>query len=98
MKGSPALRAIGLATLVAGCLDISSAFVIFILKGIGLTRGLQGIAVALLGRPTAFAGGGKTALFGLCLHFFVMLCVVTVFYTASRIFPLLGRRPLLSGI
>jgi hypothetical protein len=98
MKGSPALRAIGLATLVAGCLDISSAFVIFILKGIGITRGLQGIAVALLGRPTAFAGGGKTALFGLCLHFFVMLCVVTVFYTASRIFPLLGRRPLLSGI
>jgi len=61
MRKGSALRAIGLAWLVAGCLDICSAFVIWSMNGVALTRGLKGIAIGLLGRDTALAGGGETA-------------------------------------
>ena len=98
MRQSSAFRAIGLATLVAGCLDITSAFVIWTIKGIPLTRGLRGIAAGLLGREMALNGGAGTAALGLALHFFIMFGVATAFYAASRALPLLVRRPILSGI
>ncbi len=91
-------RAIFLAWLVAGCLDISSAFVIYIWNGVALTKGLQAIAAALIGRKAAYAGGIETAALGLGLHFFIMLCWVLFFFVASRYLPVLTRHPLVSGI
>ena len=98
MKRESAPRAIGLAWLVAGCLDISSAFIIWITKGVPLGRGLQGIAAGLLGRETSYQGGSTTSALGLALHFFIMLCWTTLFYLASRHLPVLRRQPFLAGI
>jgi hypothetical protein len=91
-------RAIFWAWLVAGCLDISSALAIYLWYRVPLTRGLQGIAAALIGREAAYKGGMETAALGLGLHFFIMLCVVLVFFAASRFLPVLTRQPVLSGI
>jgi hypothetical protein len=92
------LRAILWAWLVAGCLDISSAFVIYRCYGVAPTKGLQGIAAALIGRKAAYGGGLETAALGLGLHFFIMLCVVLIFFVASRFLPVLTQKPVLSGI
>jgi len=97
IKKSSALHAIGFAWLIAGCLDITSAIVIWTLRGVPLVRGFQGIASGLIGRESALQGGMMTAALGLALHFFIMLCAVIIFYLASSIFPLLARRPILSG-
>ena len=96
--GKSNLRAILWAWLVAGCLDISSAFAIYLSKGIALTRGLQGIAIGLIGREAALKGGTATAALGLGLHFFIMLGVVLVFFAASRYLPVMARHPVISGI
>jgi hypothetical protein len=49
MKKSRAFQAIVSAGLIVGILDITSAFVIWTLKGVVLTRGLQGMAGPLVG-------------------------------------------------
>ena len=70
MKSSRAFPAIALAGLIAGILDISSAFVIVVDQRRGFaTRMLQGIAAGLLGQRS-FEGGMATAGLGLALHFF----------------------------
>jgi hypothetical protein len=96
MKKSQAGRAITIAGLTAGILDISSAFVIWTLKGVGLTRGLQGIASGVLG-PDSFQHGLATVALGLALHFLIAFGATTVFYAASRMIPWLTRRPVVSG-
>jgi hypothetical protein len=98
MNQTSAFRAIGLAWLVASCLDVCSAFVIWTTRGIALGRGLQGIAVGLLGRDAAYQGGWATTLLGLALHFFIMFCVVLAFYVVSRALPLLRRQPVPAGV
>jgi hypothetical protein len=97
MKNSGAFRAILAAGLVVGVLDISSAFVIWWQRGVGARRGLQGIAVGLLGAK-AFDGGLVTAGFGLALHFFVAFVVVSIFYLASRRIEFLLNHPVVSGV
>jgi hypothetical protein len=97
MKNSRAFRVILTAGLVIGVLDISSAFVIWWQRGVGLRRGLQGIAAGLLG-ANSFDGGLVTAGLGLALHFFVAFVVVSVFYLASRKIELLTIHPVVSGI
>lgn len=97
MKTSQAFRAIVLAWLVVGVLDITSAFVIATIKGTGSIRMLQGIASGLLdGR--SFDGGLATAGFGLAIHFFIALTVVVVFYLASRKINFLTEQPLVAGL
>ena len=97
MKNSNGFRAIVTAGLVVGVLDISSAFVIWWQRGVGVRRGLQGIAAGLLG-GSAFDGGLVTAGLGLALHFFVAFVVVSVFYLASRKIPFLTKHPFVSGV
>ena len=97
MKNSGAFRAILAAGLVVGFLDISSAFVIWWLRGVGARRGLQGIAAGLLG-ANAFDGGWVTAGLGLALHFFVAFVVVSAFYLASRRVEFLTIHPAVSGV
>ena len=97
MQASSIFRAVGFAWLVAGCLDITSAIVIWMIRGVPLTRGFQGIASGLVGREFALQGGVATAALGLALHFFIMFCVVIVFFGISRIFPALISWPILLG-
>ncbi|MCU1244426.1 MAG: hypothetical protein JWN02_336, partial [Acidobacteria bacterium] len=91
------LTTIVLAGLVAGALDITSAFVILGLRGIGPTRVLQGVAAGLLGR-SSLEGGIGTAVLGLALHFFIALTAATVFYLASRRIAFLTRQPVVAGL
>src|SRR6266446_10799813 len=96
MKKFPALRAIVIAGMVVGVLDISSAFVIWWQRGVALQRGLKGIAAGLLGTKS-YEGGMATAGLGLALHFFIAFVVVSIFYLASRKIPFLMKQPLVSG-
>jgi hypothetical protein len=97
MKRSQPLRTIVVAWLIAGILDITSAFVIATIKGTGSIRMLQGIASGLLGR-SSFEGGLATAGFGLAIHFFIALVAASVFYIASRQIDFLTRRPVVAGL
>ncbi len=78
MKGSRSLPTIASAGLIAGILDITSAFVIAGLKGTGSIRMLQGIASGLLG-PQSFQGGTATAGLGLAIHFLIAFTAAAVF-------------------
>lgn len=97
MKGSSALRTIGLAGLVVGFLDITSAFVIANIRGMGSMRMLQGITSGLIGAQS-FKGGFATAAYGLAIHFLIAFAVVTVFYLASRQMVFLTEHAIVSGI
>lgn len=97
MKRSRALPAIALAGLIAGVLDITSAFVIAGIKGTGSVRMLQGIASGLLGRRS-FDGGMATAGLGLGIHFLIAFIAAAVFYAASRKFSSLTQYAVVSGV
>jgi hypothetical protein len=89
------LKAIAIACLVAGILDISDALIFYGLRGISPTRILQGIASGVLGRA-AFAQGTQSVLLGLLLHFFIATTWAAIYIFASRRLPL-SRRPILWG-
>ena len=95
MRG--ALPAIGITGLVAGTLDICSAFIHAATRGASPTRVLQFVASGLLGRRS-FEGGPTTAALGLGLHFVIAFGATTVFYLASRRLPILHSRPIISGL
>ena len=97
MKNLRPLQEILIAGLVVGVLDISSALVIWSQRSVALQRGLQGIAVGLLGAKS-YTGGMATAGLGLALHFLVAFVVVTIFYLASRKFQFLTKQPFISGV
>ena len=85
--------------LTAGVLDISYAMIFFgIRNGVTPTRVLQSGAAGLLGRDVSRAGGLKTALLGLFLHFLICLTVATMFYGASLILPTLIRHAVVWGL
>jgi uncharacterized membrane protein YagU involved in acid resistance len=107
MNGSPsaptterarAFPAIAWATLIAGILDISSAFILGYPKGASPIRVLQGVAAGLIGRDAAIGGGLATAGLGLAIHFFIAFVVATVFYVASRKLIFLTRHAVISGL
>ena len=97
MKRSRALPTIASAGLIAGVLDITSAFVIAELKGTGSIRMLQGIASGLLG-PRSFDGGMATAGLGLAVHFLIAFTAASVFYAASRKLTFLTQHAVTSGL
>src|SRR5437899_11858585 len=97
MDRSRAFRAIASAGLIAGILDITSAFVIAELKGTGSIRMLQGIASGLLG-PRSFEGGMATAGLGLAIHFLIAFTAASVFYAASRKLTFLIQHAVTSGL
>lgn len=98
MGKSRAFAAIASAGLIAGILDISSAFILSYPKGVGPIRVLQGVAAGLVGREPAIGGGLATAGLGLAIHFFIAFVVATVFYVASRNVVFLTRHPVISGL
>ena len=85
--------------LVAGALDISYAMIFFGIRiGAKPTRILQSVASGVLGREASRAGGLKTAMLGLFLHFLNAFIIATIFYAASRILPTLIRQAVLWGL
>lgn len=107
MNGSPpavtseksrAFPAIAWATLIAGVLDISSAFLLFYPKGVSPMAVLQGVAAGLIGRKAAMEGDMATAGLGLATHFFIAFVVASVFYVASRKLVFLTRHAVISGL
>ena len=96
--GKPAaFRPIFVAGLVAGILDISSAFVIWGLQRVSPLRVLQGVATGLLGRAS-FQGGLATSLLGLVLHFGIAFTAAAVFYAGSRRIAFLTQSPVAAGV
>jgi uncharacterized membrane protein YagU involved in acid resistance len=95
---SRAVPAIAWATLIAGILDISSAFFLAYRKGVTPIGVLQGVAAGLVGRESAMKGDLATAALGLAIHFFIAFVVASVFYAASRKLVFLTRHAVVSGL
>jgi hypothetical protein len=91
------MRTILWAGWSAGVLDITSAFILAGLRGVGPARVLQYIASALLGAKS-YQGGAATVALGGALHFLIALSAAAVFYAVSRKVPFLINRPIISGL
>jgi len=90
-------KAISIAGLTCGVMDISAALIVYGLMGSKPLRLLQGIAGGTLG-PRTFSGGISTALLGLTLHFVIAFGAAAVFFFASRVMPFLLNQAVLSGV
>src|SRR5438093_13097971 len=97
MEKFRAFRAIASAGLVAGILDITSAFVLAGLKGVEPIRVLQGVAMGLLGQQ-ALEGGLATAGLGLAIHFSIAFAAPSVFSMPRRRLTLLPQQAAISGL
>jgi hypothetical protein len=93
---SPA-RAILLGTAVVGTIDALDAIVFFGLRGSTPSRIFQSIASGLLGRVSYQRGLPAVAL-GVLIHYFVAFGIVATYVAASRVVPLLARRPVVCGM
>jgi hypothetical protein len=91
------LRVILIAGLTFGTLDVTCTGTLNRLRGIEVTRTLQGIASGVLG-PKSFAGGRSTAALGLGFHFLIAFTVTAVYYFASRKIGFLNEHAVLSGL
>ena len=87
-----------LGGLVVGGLDLVDAIVFFGTLGATPVRILQSIAAGLLGRDVSRGAGFASAALGLALQFFNGFLIVTFYYLASRVFPILTRRPVVGGL
>jgi len=90
-------KAVFVAGLTCGVMDISAALVVYGLMGSKPLRLLQGIAGGILG-PRTYSGGISTALFGLALHFVIAFGAAAIFFLASRVMPFLLTHAVLSGV
>jgi len=90
-------KAISVAGLTCGVMDISAALVVYGLMGSKPLRLLQGIAGGILG-PRTYSGGISTALLGLAFHFVIAFGTATIFFLASRVMPFLLNHAVLSGV
>ena len=97
MAAANPAKAISIAGLTCGALDISAAIVVYGSMGSKPLRLLQGIAGGILG-PRTYSGGTSTALLGLALHFVIAFGAATVFFLASRVVPLLLDHAVVSGV
>jgi hypothetical protein len=93
----PAWATVLIAGLIAGALDILAAFAVYGRLGAMPVRVLQSVARGLIG-ARAITGGLATASLGLALHFFIACGAAAVYYAASRRWPALNRRPVVSGV
>ncbi|HEX8115713.1 MAG TPA: hypothetical protein VF521_00450 [Pyrinomonadaceae bacterium] len=91
-----AARAIAWGGLLAGAGDITFAFVVSGLRGVGPVRVLQSVASGLLG-AAAREGGVWTAALGASLHFLIAFAWATVYWLLSRRLRVLVRHPFVCG-
>ena len=81
--------------LVVGALDLCYAILVYSPKN--PIRIPQHIASGVLG-PRSFSGDGQSAALGVALHFLIALAAATVYYLASRRFPVLVHRAVICGM
>jgi hypothetical protein len=81
----------------AGVLDLIYAFIVYGMLGITVLAICQSIAAGLLGRAS-YEGGGSTAALGVVLHFFITTLMAAGFGLAARSFPVLLKKPVISGL
>src|SRR5262245_25888099 len=99
-RGTPTFsgpQAVLYGGLFVATIDALDAFVFFGLRnGATPARIFQSIAAGFLGRAT-FQAGLRSVLLGLAIHVFVACSIVATYYLASRLLPILTRRPLVCG-
>ncbi len=83
--------------LLAGVLDLAAVIAWRGVFGLPPARLLQGTASGVLGQQ-AFAGGFRSAVLGLLLHFIIAFAAAGTYYVVSRVASFLTRRPILSGL
>jgi len=91
MNESKAVPAIFVGGLIAGALDLTSAFITF---GWGVPRAIAG---GLLGR-TAFQGGTGTYVLGVLLHFFIACSAAAIYYVVSRRLEFMTEHAVVCGM
>ena len=91
------LRPILLAALVAGTLDILSAFVFAGMAGIGPGRVLTYVASGPFGDGVRGAGAGWAAA-GLAVHYAIMTCMAAAYFFVAARAPVLVRHAVPAGI
>jgi phage shock protein PspC (stress-responsive transcriptional regulator) len=97
MPTSNPAKAIAIAGLTCGVMDISAALMVYGVMGAKPLHLLEGIAAGVLG-PSAYRGGVLTALLGLALHFVIAFGATTAFFLASRFIPFLLKHAVVSGV
>ena len=93
----PTLMTILWIGLVAGTLDIADNLIFNQFRGISPIRVFQYIASGLIGMKSFQLGLASVAL-GVLIHYTIALFWTGVFYTASRKFSILVRRPVICGL
>lgn len=94
-----AIDTIPLGGLLIGIFDLLFAFTFYgLILGVPPLRIFQSVAAGVLGRPTAIAGGVRTFILGIVLHFVVATCIATVYFLATQFLPILVRHPVISGV
>ncbi len=91
------LRPILIATLVAGTLDILSAFVFAGMAGATPGGVLAYVASGPFGDGVR-SGGPLWAAVGLAVHFAIMACMAAAYFLAARRVPALVRHPVAAGL
>ena len=92
------IQPIFLGGLIAGTLDLTAACVYSWLRGsVSPITVFQFIASGVLGRDS-FAGGAKTAVLGVALHFLIATVATAIFYFASRAWFFLIEHPIVAGL
>jgi hypothetical protein len=90
------LRPILIATLIAGTLDILSAFLFAGMAGMKPLGVLRFVASGPFGSAAAATPGWAAV--GLAVHFAIMACMVAVYMLAAPRIPALLRQPMLAGL
>ena len=93
----PTLMTILWIGLIAGTLDIADNLIFNQFRGISPIRVFQYIASGLIGMKSFQLGLASVAL-GVIIHYTIALFWTGVFYTASRKFSILVRRPVICGL
>jgi hypothetical protein len=91
------LRPILLATLIAGTLDLLSAFVFAGMAGMAPAGVLRFVASGPFG-DSVRDGGPGWALAGIAVHFAIMACMVAAYMLAAPRLPALLRHPIPAGL
>lgn len=91
VSGSNEVLAIFVGGLIAGALDLTSAFITY---GPGVPRAIAG---GLLGRG-AMQGGTGTFVLGILLHFFIACSAAAIYYAASRALEFMTQHAVVCGL
>ncbi|MGB7283176.1 MAG: hypothetical protein WBE13_13010 [Candidatus Acidiferrum sp.] len=91
MGESKGVLAIFVGGLIAGALDLTSAFISY---GMGVPRAIAG---GLLGR-SAFHGGTGTYVLGILLQFFIACSAAAIYYAASRKLEFMTEHAVVCGM